>query len=77
MPQVAASILTADFGRLDRVVKKLERAGVDRIHLDVMDGHFVPNLTFGPPVIEWIVARVLRRRMILDLDDATYLSYAS
>jgi ribulose-phosphate 3-epimerase len=48
---ISASILNADFSRLDRVVHKLERAGVDRLHLDVMDGHFVDNITFGPDVV--------------------------
>ncbi|MFV2063160.1 MAG: ribulose-phosphate 3-epimerase [Chloroflexota bacterium] len=48
---VAASILNADFSRLDRVVHKMERAGVERLHLDVMDGHFVDNLTFGADVV--------------------------
>ncbi len=48
---VAASILNADFSRLDRVVHKMERAGADRLHLDVMDGRFVDNITFGPDVV--------------------------
>ena len=48
---VSASILNADFSRLDRVVHKMERAGADRLHLDVMDGHFVDNITFGPDVV--------------------------
>jgi ribulose-phosphate 3-epimerase len=60
---VAASILTADFGNLYRVVRKLERAGVDRFHLDVMDGHFVPNITFGPDV-----AAAIRRLTPLPID---------
>lgn len=48
---VAASVTTADFGNLRHVVHKLERAGVDRLHLDVMDGHLVPNITFGPDIV--------------------------
>jgi ribulose-phosphate 3-epimerase len=48
---VSASILNADYSRLDRVVHKMERAGADRLHLDVMDGHFVDNITFGPDVV--------------------------
>ena len=69
-PQIAASILTADFGHLDRVVRKLERAGVDRLHLDVMDGHFVPNLTFGPDVVA-----AFRRLSALPIDVHLMISH--
>ncbi len=56
MVQILPSILAADFARLAEEIERVERAGVSMLHLDVMDGHFVPNISFGPPVVAGIRA---------------------
>ena len=63
MIKIAPSILSADFGRLAEQVNEAETAGADMIHLDIIDGHFAPNVTFGPAI-----SAALRKATTLPMD---------
>jgi len=62
---IAPSILSADFGRLAEEVKLAEQAGADLIHIDVMDGRFVPNITIGPLIVEAVKKQLIYHLMFI------------
>lgn len=66
MVQIVPSILSADFAHLAAEIERVERGGVTMLHIDIMDGHFVPNLTIGPPVVESI-RKITRSRLDVHL----------
>ncbi len=73
--RIAPSLLSADFGRLAEEVRRVEEAGADLLHVDVMDGHFVPNLTIGLPVVE-ALKKVARKPLDVHIMISNPLEYA-
>ncbi len=76
MVQIVPSILSADFARLAEEIQRVEQAGATMLHLDIMDGHFVPNMTIGPPVVECIrkVTRMTLDVHLMISDPDRYIS---